>query len=428
MLFAMVFGPLPDVEAPPPGVEIPSGSLVVNDVLDRFDELTPQQQAAVTAAITPGPGPETVFIPDFGVAAGLRGAGIARAPRSSLADALVAAMTDLGSQYQGRLGYGLPGGVSVVIGESANNDFGFMVPTFAGGAYSGCTVTISSARNTDAILALNTLAHELFHCFQAAGAGTQDVWKARQKWWSEGSAAWAAAVVTTPDGTESGWWDTYLAGPALGLFQQSYSGIGFFSHLAETGIDPWTGLPGIFAAGSNEAAFAASGADNANFLSSWGSSRLRAPSRGAGWDTTGPGISDGAATPQPFTLGDGETVTLTADSYGTNLLQATITAEVVTVFAVQGYIHMNDGTVDVPIVTSTPYCTKPGGCGSCPDNTPLPDDPQPLAANPVFGVGSGAVPVSGAINGQTVEDYCVEHQTVWVHLERPAKSGVLAAP
>ncbi len=113
-------------------------------------------------------------------------------------------------------------------------------------------------------------------------------------------------------------------------------------------------LPGILIAGGNEAAFAASGADNANFLSSWGSSRLRESSRGAGWDTTGPGISEGGATPQQFTVADGETVTLAAGSFGTNLLQATITAEVVTVLAVQGYIHMNDGSVDVPIVSSTP--------------------------------------------------------------------------
>ncbi len=44
----------------------------------------------------------------------------------------------------------------------------------------------------------------------------------------------------------------------------------------------------------------------------------------------------------------------------------------------------------------------------------------------MFGVGSGAVAASGGIRGQTVEDYCIEHQKAWVHLERPAMSGVLA--
>jgi hypothetical protein len=89
---------------------------------------------------------------------------------------------------------------------------------------------------------------------------------------------------------------------------------------------------------------------------------------------------------------------------------------------------MNDGTLDVPVVTSASYCTKPGDCGTCPDNTELPDDPQPLGPSVMFGVSNNGTASSATVVGQTVEDYCRDHQqvAVWVHAERPALPGVLA--
>ncbi|MEO6124776.1 MAG: hypothetical protein ABIR32_13810 [Ilumatobacteraceae bacterium] len=413
-LFAMAFGSMPGVDVPSGLPEIRSGTLAINSVLDRYGELTPEQQAVVDEAVAPGADDEVEIIP------------AAFAPRRSpLKDAIVDAVKDYRSTFAGKLGYDLPAPVTVIVASDKEN-FGYALAEWEGGSYSGCSLHISSDNGlAGPFVVLNTIAHELFHCFQAVAAGTLAVWETRGAWYIEGSAEWAAVTITTSDGHDVPFWFMYLTNEQE-LFARTYDGIGFFSHLAETGTDPWSVIAPMVRAGGNEPAWAASGADGEAFMSSWGSSRLRDSSRGAAWDTTGPGIIGSAFTPKQQAVGNGGSVSMgTMSTFNTSIHQLSISAEVTTVSAT-GFVHMNDGSIDVPVVTSTPYCTKPGGCGMCPDNTPLPDDPQPLGPVVMFGVASNATASSAIAVGQTVEDYCRDHQKVWVHVERPAMPGVLA--
>jgi len=208
------------------------------------------------------------------------------------------------------------------------------------------------------------------------------------------------------------------------LFARTYEAIGFFAHLAETGTDPWSVFPAMFAADGSPAEFDVSGANGDAFMTTWASGFFRDPSRGAGWDTDGPGITDDATTPIDVAVANGDNKAFSAVAYATSEDQLAITAEVLIVQAT-GFARLNDKSIDIPKLTSSVFCTKSGGCGTCPDGSELPDNPAPLAPDAVLAVSSNGLQSGGTLVGLTVEDYCREHTAVWTHFERPATTGVL---
>src|SRR5207248_1962729 len=123
---------------------------------------------------------------------------------------------------------------------------------------------------------MNALAHETFHCFQGAIEGLDRFYAPPYGGWvTEGQAEWAAEQVSSRH-DEAKWWKEYLLKPQVGLFDHEagtgYFAIGFFSHLQESGIDPWTVMIPMLGAGSNAAAFdAALGGSGDAFLDSWAS-------------------------------------------------------------------------------------------------------------------------------------------------------------
>lgn len=413
-LFAIAVAPLPGIDVTLDRTGVSSGTLALRDVVAHYDELTPEQQAAVDAVQQPAADAEIATVPQ----------GFVPRPRSPLKDAVEAAVTSTRAKIAAKLGE-IPGDITVAISAS-KKVFGLASPMFTNGAYSGCRVTIS-AENPDnnALIILNTIGHEVFHCFEAAGAKTVPVWNAMGGWLVEGAAEWAGADLSLADGTEAGWWKKYLTNPSTSLFGRTYDAIGFFSHLAETGTDPWSVFAAMFAAGGNAAAFDASGANGDAFMTSWSSGLFRDPALGADWDTDGPGITGDAAVPTSLEVANGQTAAVLAPTYANADYATSVTADVLIVQA-SGYVRLSDGTTDIPRVTASTFCTKAGGCGTCPDGTPLPGDPQPLANDPVVAVSSNALQSSGNLIGLTVEDYCKDQTAVWVHLERPASPGVLA--
>jgi hypothetical protein len=75
--------------------------------------------------------------------------------------------------------------------------------------------------------------------------------------------------------------------PRVPLFKRTYDAIGFFAHLASSGISPWSRFPAMFAATSNTAAYNVSVSLSAEFLDSEASSFFRDPGLGPEWDTRG---------------------------------------------------------------------------------------------------------------------------------------------
>ena len=413
-LFALAIAPLPGVDAVTDRTGVSSGTLALRDVLAHYDELTPEQQAAVDAALQPGADTETATVPQ----------GFVPRPQTPIKDAVVDAVTSTRAAIAAKLG-DIPGKIDVAV-NAATAVFGVAQPTFINGIYSSCKVTISAENPANnALIILNTVGHEVFHCFEAANAKTLSNWYAIGGWLIEGAAEWVGADLSLADGTEANWWKKYLTNPSKSLFARTYDGIGFFSHLAETGTDPWSVFPAMFSAGGNGAAFDASGANSDSFLTSWSSGLFRDPARGAVWDTDGPGITGDAAVPKPLTVANGDNQPVLAPRFANTQYATAISADVLIVQAA-GYVRLNDGSTDIAKVTSSTFCTKPGGCGVCPDGTTLPGDPPPLGTDPVVAVSSTATQSSGNLIGLSVEDYCKDQTAVWVHLERPATDGVLA--
>ena len=412
-LFSLAVAPLPGVDVTPDRAGVRSGTLALKNVLAHYDELTPEQKAAVDEARQPPPSAETAIVP----------AGFVRTPQTAVKDAVVAAVKQYRAAIAAKIG-NIPGDISVVV-VAIPTAYGIADPHFKDGTYSGCTVRIDAVKQTDPLVILNTVGHEVFHCFEAAGAKTVAVWNATGDWMIEGASEWAGSELSAPDGTDAGYWRDYLTKPKTPLFAWTYQGIGFFSHLAETGTSPWSVFPAMFKAVGSAAEFAASGADADPFMTSWASGFYRDRARGSAWDTTGPGITDDSVVPTRLSIGNGESKPFVAPPYRHASFVLQVTADVLIVQA-SGYARLNDGSTDVAKLSAEKYCTRSGGCGKCPDGTPLLDNPGPLATDPLLAVSSGATQSSGTVVGLTVEDYCKNQTKVWVHFERPATPGVIA--
>jgi len=89
------------------------------------------------------------------------------------------------------------------------------------------------------------IAHEVVHCFQT------EIWADQRfisnDWIIEGTAAWAGEdYVDGSDMSKAFWWPDYEQ-PNYALLNQSYSALGFWSHVDNTpGFDLWSKLPTIY--------------------------------------------------------------------------------------------------------------------------------------------------------------------------------------
>ncbi|HEX8026384.1 MAG TPA: hypothetical protein VF484_09270, partial [Candidatus Limnocylindrales bacterium] len=307
-LFSMALGPIPGVDAPAdPG---PIGSLTgaVRVIRAHWSELSQGQQDAIDQALAPAADALSV---DVGPVAGSSGLPVAQIRLAGLVAALTDpmitvvgnAVNDARTRIAAKL-RDIPGVIHVVV-EDTNNptgDFAETGPTWSGGKYAGCTIIVYPKATTEAGVIANTAAHEVFHCFEAAGVPNETRWGDAPDWWVEGGAEWVGEVLGYPDlhAMASNVWPRWLRRPDLPLTGRSYDAIGFFAHLQETGTDPWTAFPSIFNAVDTAPAFQDSGAGGDAFMDSWASSHLRDAGRGAAWDATGPSITGDAALPAPF--------------------------------------------------------------------------------------------------------------------------------
>ena len=305
-LFAIAFGPLPGVDAPDDGRAAEDGTLAYRAVLAHWDELSPEQQAAVEAAVAPPPGAFhfTVAPASAGTAgpiaaipgsvAALAGSGFfAAVPSPEVQERLVKAAHDIRAFYADKLGGDMPGMLEVYLsGETPprkNNtlELGMATPIYNDqDVFTGCTLVVNgNATNRGDPAALRVMAHEIFHCFQASIIPRAD-WAPMPDWVAEGSADWAADQIHPYPPKNALWWREYLTAPLTSLFTRTYAAIGFYGHLAETGVDPWAVFRPMWTSGlDNMTIFGKSGADNPDFMNSWASGLLREPARGRAWNT-----------------------------------------------------------------------------------------------------------------------------------------------
>ena len=136
------------------------------------------------------------------------------------------------------------------------------------------------------------IAHEVFHCYQAAILGAVYLVKVAtptRPWLIEGSAVWAGMTVSPlPWTSEKNWMKNYVPTVGLELFARAYTAVGFFGHAEEATGDLWSRIKSILLAPGNEAAYSAAGGYSPQFVNSWGSSTFAKPKLGPDWTFTSP--------------------------------------------------------------------------------------------------------------------------------------------
>jgi hypothetical protein len=160
----------------------------------------------------------------------------------------------------------------------------------AAGPAAACEVELAVLPHTNGELR-DTVAHEVFHAYQAVMAGTLENFnRPENDWLIEGSAEWAESQLIAKDRSARHEWARYLRSPGTQLFARTYSAVGFFGHMASSGISPWGRLAQMFAATSAAASWEAGIAGNTKYLDSEASAFFREPALGAAWDQSGANV------------------------------------------------------------------------------------------------------------------------------------------
>ena len=255
--------------------------------------------------------------------------------------------------------------------------------------------------------------HEVVHCFQADALGMDGLARCPD-WLCEGSAFWAGKRVAEALGydivsAQGGAWSTYLTNPGTDLFSRSYDAVGFYGHLEQVGIDPWTVLEPMWQAGDDQRAFGLAIATARDaFMDSWASSQLRLPALGGAWIADGPGIPDTAvhATPTEVSVGGHGQQPLDAPPMTNGLYKVAIDTDVLTV-ATTGSVRLTDESGHDIVGPNGAFCANGTTC-ECPagrsyEGPPITD----IDTTAYLALTGGEGGAKAELSGTTMEDLCV---------------------
>jgi hypothetical protein len=424
-MFTLAFGPIDGFPVPPADSGASGDvSIAFRAVAGVWDQITQQQRDAVMQTLTGVDENSTV------TEHGLRAPAPRTKPDPSLVTAINETADDIRAKIASHIG-DFKGKLAVIV--EAQDDpkkyLGVATPGINGdGSLSGaCTLRIyPNALATGIERLFNTIAHEVFHCFQFAGYGSLSRFASAPGWVIEGGAEWVGAVITAADDTTPGRWTLYFSTPTVPLQLRKYDAIAIWSHLAESGTDPWSVFHAVWAASGTPAAFTAAGANTPAFLDSWASGTTRDPGRGAGWDTTGPGITNDVIRPKGLTVPDEGAVSANVAPFTIFDYILVAKADVIVFTSASGHNRLSDAHIDTTELSGQRFCNKAGGC-ACPN---VPDDipPPPIGEGPVLAMSGGPEGSSVAITGMPLKKHCDEKEKrpVQVTVDRPASEGLLA--
>ncbi len=254
----------------------------------------------------------------------------------------------------------------------------------AGTEATGATITIYSYERSGSEARLRgTIAHEVFHVFEARMSGDEELADAHEGWLEEGAASWVASDLVAGDPTSRGEWADYLSSPGTVLFDRLYDAIGFFGHMASSGIDPWKRFKAMFTAPNGESAYGVAVGGSAAFLDSQAAAFFREPALGSVWEQTGANVPSRASvgfSPPKVTIGThaNSPVTLSVPGYADGAYALTLAprpakeALFELVARGSGDVRLRStagGAVDLANSTRVLLCSNPGGC-NCPTAPP----------------------------------------------------------
>jgi hypothetical protein len=281
------------------------------------------------------------------------------------------------SEIAARIGHPLSLALIVVLNATEIKIDGKKVLAYADAQNSGgggtgvaarCVIHLnpSSYNGKDTSDFNETLAHEVFHCFEAMDFPSLEAFGNAPHWLVEGAAEWVGETLRP---STDGFWFAYLTIPQLPLFSRAYSAIGFYALMTSSGEDTWHLLDPMLKASSSSAAYAL--AANAKLREDWASSLARQPGFGDGWDASGPGIPDDKYDPSTTILRSGTSLAASVKPYTNALIKFTSAANVVTITVTSPYnrMHEANGTEVDNLAGTTEYCAKE--CGKCPQMTEM---------------------------------------------------------
>jgi hypothetical protein len=419
--FAASFGPIPGVKVEK-GIADPqrSGSGPLRWTLRYLPSLPAKQRAAVQGRI------DQLFTPE--PAPALRAAaGITQPEAQAMLEEQIARLQpNVGVTFK------LKPEVVLPAADNADGDLATTVRvTSKPGSADVCQVALLPAgRKLSLDEIRSTMLHEAYHCFQwqiSPKAYTESA-----AWLWEGSAAWAEAKLPPAPGYVSpsvrDWWTGYLTHPWVPTFIHSYTNIGFYAHLEETGTNPWTKVNEMLVQPTDAAAWdVAVGDVTSAFRDSWSSGYFRDPGLGEGWDTTGPGIPAGVKPKiDPSTVVKGGSVVVGTSERSSEQRRVKLNAEVIELDApngrMAGRIRSADGE-QYSLATAS-YCAKPGGC-TCPASPPPAEKLGGGSALVAMSTGDATEGVT--LRGISLKDWCKKAPRGRVDISG-AVSGTITQP
>jgi len=421
--FTMAVGPVPGAKPPSgPYGPIASGTLAVQSVFAHWAALSTAQRRAVLAAL--------------GVT-GYTTAAYRRAPTapdpnvpcldkdSAGAAPYRAMLGGIESDLASRFGRTLSVADRVFVAVNTKDLEHAMLYTIGcadssapTGKITGCTIHINpstiAANHSDAEVR-SFFIHEMAHCFLDDRFG--DAYGTMPAWYVEGVPTYAMVDLGTSSVRLSGIWQDYLDSPTRPLSGRKYDGVGFFVHLAETGVNPWSKIDAIGAAmlgkgaGATAAGWAAAGVQAA-FVGSWGGGFVQGRYPGPAWTSTGRNLPPYQPALPNGRLSDGGSLTVTAPAYAAAVDHLDVDAEVVLAAAgpgAEGRITLGGGK-DAAL-NGGPFCTR-GAC-NCPSGSARAGTSFTAMASGdgYLGLSGGAVAGKATLTGLSLADFCAKPAT-----------------
>jgi len=439
--FAVAIGPVPGAVIPP-GVAttITSGTLAVDWILGHWPQLSTAQRHAVLGDLGVAQTTASQNSPASGQSAtaavldAVMNGGAAVNPdlpcptaNSAGAGAFAAQVPGIEADISDDAGVGFPDPVYIEInktyvdigGPADMYTYGCQGNAPATGHVNGCAIHIEPTALSDTSYTSSDLhaflIHEMTHCllFQNLNAAYYRM----PAWYVEGVPMWVETMLGGGDPTADGWWSSYVESPPVPLFSRTYSALGFFIHLDETGSDVWHEILPIGRAfaesGNSNAAGWNAAAPTSRFLSTWGSSFAQGMYPGSAWTNDPPYLPKYLPSlPSAFALGDGDTVPLGSVVSAPNIIPVVISATVVQVVNVtpgaSGRISLGRGEdATLAEATGVNYCSDSSGC-SCPQGSPNEDAKfSPIDGGlEYFSVTGGLHKGGVTLTGDSLQDFC----------------------
>jgi von Willebrand factor type D domain len=406
--FAIAYGPLPGAPRPkgPLGVP-PSATLAMRLVDQAWNGLTPAQRNAIDLKLGAPHDPSSPRIagqsaqvltpsPKYQALANKYNA-LYRAKLPSAAPVTVKAFSASEDITTPKGAKALADALTV----NAAGEWGVGAP-----AYCRVRVPPFGASQSPAFLEL-ILAHEIFHCYQAALMAN---WRTRSAWIIEGMADWAAVTIDpVPASVGAGPYKLYLSTPATTVFDRAYDGSGFWGHVDEAfgAGSLWAKIPSILGSPDDVSAFLLAGGGDLPSIETWASAMFRHPGAGSPWNQRKPfAISSGSLPLASLDVSSSAPLNGATWSTLPYTIHKDSTQNLVLVSKSTGWMRVGTPSRDYGMIDGSEwFCFGTCKCPKGYEST-IPENKKIAGGKLLAGVSSGAAFAAGSVEYRNPKDFC----------------------